>query len=54
MKVKLKIFSQDKQYKKKLTKFYDDQKELVVGKMNHETAGVAINDFVRLNPKRSW
>ena len=33
------------------SKYYDYSKNLVFGKMKDETAGVAIEDFVGLNPK---
>ena len=33
------------------SKYYDDSNKLVVGKMKDETAGVAIVEFVVLNPK---
>ena len=33
------------------SKYYDDSKKLVVEKMKHETGGVAIKEFVGLNPK---
>ena len=32
-------------------KYYDRSKKLIVGKMTNETAGVAIDEFVALNPK---
>ena len=32
-------------------KFYDNSNKLVVGKMKDETAGVAIEEFVRLKPE---
>ena len=32
-------------------KYYHNSKKLVVGKMKDETAGVAIEEFVGLNPK---
>ena len=32
-------------------KYFDDSKKLDVAKMKHETTGVAIEEFVRLNPK---
>ena len=33
------------------SKYYDDSKKLVIGKMKDETGGVAIEEFVRLKPK---
>ena len=33
------------------SKYCDNSNKLVVGKMNDETAGVAIEEFVRLKPK---
>ena len=33
------------------SKYYDDSNKLVIGKMKDETAGVAIEEFVRLKPK---
>ena len=33
------------------SKYYDDSKNLVAGKMKDETAGVAIKEFVKLKPK---
>ena len=33
------------------SKYYDNSNKLVVGKMKDETAGVAIEEFVRLKPK---
>ena len=33
------------------SKYYDNSNKLVVGKMKNETAGVAIEEFVRLKPK---
>ena len=33
------------------SKYYDDSKNLVDGKMKDETAGVAIKEFVKLKPK---
>ena len=32
-------------------KYYNDWNKLVIGKMKDETAGVAIEEFVRLKPK---
>ena len=32
-------------------KYYNNSSKLVVGKMKDETAGVAIEEFVRLKPK---
>ena len=32
-------------------KYYDNSKKLVVGKMKDEKSGVAIQEFVGLNPK---
>ena len=33
------------------SKYYDNSNKLVIGKMNDETAGDAIKDFVGLKPK---
>ena len=33
------------------SKYYDNSRKLVVGKMKDETVGVAIKEFVRLKPK---
>ena len=33
------------------SKYYDDSKKLVIGKMKDETGGVAIEEFVGLKPK---
>ena len=33
------------------TKYYHDSNKLVIGKMKNKTAGVAIEEFVRLKPK---
>ena len=33
------------------SKYYDNSKNIMVGKMKDETAGVAIEKFVRLKPK---
>ena len=33
------------------SKYYHNWNKLVVGKMKDETAGVAIEEFVKLNPK---
>ena len=33
------------------SKYYDDSNKLIIGRMNDETAGVAIEKFVRLKPK---
>ena len=33
------------------SKYYDNSNKLVLGKIKDETAGVAIKEFVRLNPK---
>ena len=33
------------------SKYYDNSNKLVVGKMKDETAGIAIEEFVRLKPK---
>ena len=33
------------------SKYYDNSNKLVVGKMKNETAGIAIEEFVRLKPK---
>ena len=33
------------------SKYYDNSNKLVVGKMKDETAGVVIEEFVRLKPK---
>ena len=33
------------------SKYYDNSKKLVVGKMKDEKSGVAIQEFVGLNPK---
>ena len=33
------------------SKYYDNSKKIMVGKMKDETAGVAIEKFVRLKPK---
>ena len=33
------------------SKYYDDSNKLVIGKMKHETRGVAVEEFVGLKPK---
>ena len=33
------------------SKYYDNSKKLMVGKMKNETAGVVIEEFVGLKPK---
>ena len=33
------------------SKYYDESKKLVVGKIKEDTAGVAIKEFVGLKPK---
>ena len=33
------------------SKYYDDSKKLVIGKMEDETGGVAMKEFVGLKPK---
>ena len=33
------------------SKYYDDSKKLVIGKMKDETGGAAIEEFVGLKPK---
>ena len=33
------------------SKYYDDSKKLVIGKIKDEAGGVAIEEFVRLKPK---
>ena len=33
------------------SKYYDNSNKLVIGNMNDETAGDAIEEFVRLKPK---
>ena len=33
------------------SKYYNNSKKLIIGKMKDKTAGVAIEEFVRLKPK---
>ena len=52
----MKIFSSEKEmfdFSNYLTKskYYNNSKKLIIGKMKDETGGVAIEEFVELKPK---
>ena len=56
LKMSMKIFSSEKEmfpFSNYLTKskYYNNSKKLIIGKMKDETGGVAIEEFVELKPK---
>ena len=56
LKMSMKIFSSQKEmfdFSNYLTKskYYNNSKKLIIGKMKDETGGVAIEEFVELKPK---